>query len=494
MRLIRLTTREPTAVFDAAFNENLVFPPNSKIALQSVAAGVERKELILDGTNNSINYQIGTGTGRSDLNVEAGEYRANNIEELLRYIQKALNISCNFPNVPADGTNKMLGIEWNADKNDDKKVEIQYGIGKYGPHTTNWLFTGTQFTGDPQAPVFKSLSAAAVSDSSVNCILPYLLAKGNSFVRSRVNLLLAGAAVDPEEIGYIMGITKNLEATGATLSVADYYLAIHITEIGGVRTNRLFVNGVEDVTARNPSVAGDFIEIGINGGNFVANKYAAASQVAVPIGAAIPIPDGTLNGSLDNSVRPFFVFRGGNLNAAAENIRLTPSPFGPQPPDFQQPIDQLGDPPIPLSTTRGPNFFFFHSLELANFLGFPNQRIPVTGFNDLRVASYIATSEFPIPQEADAFLVLLDSLQLQSYDSFSKTQEPSGGQRRNILTVIPSSNTTGSLVYEPSYPTFIDLDNANPLLIRNIRARIVRNDYSPVAVEGLSSIVLLVDN
>jgi hypothetical protein len=107
MRLIRLTTREPTAVFDAAFNENLVFPPNSKIALQSVAAGVERKELILDGTNNSINYQIGTGTGRSDLNVEAGEYRANNIEELLRYIQKALNISCNFPNVPADGTNKM---------------------------------------------------------------------------------------------------------------------------------------------------------------------------------------------------------------------------------------------------------------------------------------------------------------------------------------------------------------------------------------------------
>jgi hypothetical protein len=127
-------------------------------------------------------------------------------------------------------------------------------------------------------------------------------------------------------------------------------------------------------------------------------------------------------------------------------------------------------------------------------LGYNNQRIPVSGFRIAYETDYIATSEFPIPQEADAFLVLLDSLQLQSYDSFSKTQEPSGGQRRNILTVIPSSNVTGSLVYEPSYPTFIDLDNANPLLVRNIRARIVRNDYSPVAVEGLSSLVLLVDN
>jgi hypothetical protein len=495
MRLIRLTSREPTAVFDATFNENLVFPPNSKIAVQSVAAGVERKELILDGTNNSLNYQIGTATFRNDLNVEAGEYKANNIEELLRYIQKALNLSCNFPKTPTpDGTNKMLGIEWNADKNDDKKVEIQYGIGRYGPHTTNWEFTGTQFTGTVQSPVFKSLSAAAVSDSSVNCIFPYLLAKGNSFIRSRVNLLTAGATVDPEEIGYIMGITKNLEATGANLSVADYYLAIHITIIGGNRTYRLFVDGVEDVGAQTAAPVGDFIEVGINGGNFVANRYAAGSQVAVPIGNAVPIPDGTLTGSLDNSVRPFFVFRGGNLNAAVENIRLTPSPFGPQPPDFQQPIDQLGDPPVPISSTRGPNFFFFHSLELANFLGFPNQRIPVTGFNDLRVASYVASSEFPIPQEADAFLVLLDSLQLQSYDSFSKTQEPSGGQRRNILTVIPSSNETGSLVYEPSYPTFIDLDNANPLLVRNIRARIVRNDYSAVEVQGLSSLVLLVDN
>lgn len=493
MRLIRITSREPTATFDSTFNENLILPPNSKIALQSVSAGVERKELVLDGSNNGLKFQIGTTTERDGLDVEAGIYKATNVDVLLRYIQRTLNRASDYRST--DGTNKMIGVEWNADKDNDKKVAIGYGIGRYGAHTVNWLFTNTQFTGGVVNPTFKSLGTAFTTGSENNCILPFLLSKGTGIIRSRATTLIDGAAGDPEAIGYVIGITKNLDASGATLALADYLVAIHITIVGGNPVYRRFVDGVEEVASQTPAdPANDFQEVGIFGGNFVSRYYRGGSQVPVEIGAPIPIPEGTFSGSQDNSVRPFFVFRGGNLHATCDAIRVTPSPYGLQPPDFAVPTSEVGAPPQPVDGTKGPNYFFFQSLELANFLGFPNQRIPITGTVNVNTITYTASSEFPIPQEADAFLVLLDNLQLDSYDSYSSTQEPSGGQRKNLLTVIPSSNETGTLVYEPSYPTFIDLNNQNPIFLRNIKARILRNDYSPVEVQGLSSIVLLVDN
>ena len=41
------------------------------------------------------------------------------------------------------------------------------------------------------------------------------------------------------------------------------------------------------------------------------------------------------------------------------------------------------------------------------------------------------------------------NLQIDSYDSFSDTQEQSGGQRKNILSIIPSTSQTARIIYEP---------------------------------------------
>ena len=500
MRLIRLTSREPTAVFDSAFNENLVLPPNSKIALQSVAAGVEQKDLIIDGTNNEIQYQIATGVGRN-IFVPEGQYRATNTDDLLRYITRELNKSCDYRTT--DARQKMLGIQWLAEKNQDKKVSIGYKIGRYGAHTNSWSFTNTSSI-QALSTTFRATEAVnPTTDNTRNCILPYLISRGNGFIRCRTGTLAVGTAADQEGVGYIIGLTDNLDATGADLDTDDFTYAIHVTIVGGQKLYRVYADGVYDPTYdtnMNTYVGDDddneHQEVTINGSTIDLNIYrtgtnAPTTLVSYQIADSTPPPAG----EVETKLRPFFVFRGGNVNANCNFIRATPSPYGDQPPDLQQPdIVGLGAPPRPPAASEGANFLFFESDQLSDFLGYRSQRIPLNGTIPAYTLNYIADSEFPIPQEADAFLVLLDSLQLQSYDSFSKTQEPSGGQRRNILTVIPASNTTGSLVYEPSYPTFIDLDNANPLLIRNIRARIVRNDYSPVAVEGLSSLVLLVDN
>jgi hypothetical protein len=89
--------------------------------------------------------------------------------------------------------------------------------------------------------------------------------------------------------------------------------------------------------------------------------------------------------------------------------------------------------------------------------------------------------------------VILDNIAIDSYDSYI-----SGGQyiesgRKNILAVVPKTNANGEVIYEPNYPTFIDLKNKEELLIRNIKARIVKSDYSPFAMRGLATMTILIE-
>ena len=89
-------------------------------------------------------------------------------------------------------------------------------------------------------------------------------------------------------------------------------------------------------------------------------------------------------------------------------------------------------------------------------------------------------------------LVQLMNLQIESYDSFSDTTIPAGGQRQNLLSIIPAT-VGGKIIYEPPYPTFIDLNNEQPIYLRNLNARVVREDYSTININGLGTLVLLIE-
>ncbi len=60
MRLLRLTTRQPTADFEATYNSDIVLEPNSKIALQSVSIDSDPVGGNVTSTNNQINFEINT--------------------------------------------------------------------------------------------------------------------------------------------------------------------------------------------------------------------------------------------------------------------------------------------------------------------------------------------------------------------------------------------------------------------------------------------------
>jgi hypothetical protein len=61
------------------------------------------------------------------------------------------------------------------------------------------------------------------------------------------------------------------------------------------------------------------------------------------------------------------------------------------------------------------------------------------------------------------------------------------------LAVIPQTNSTGKIVYEPKTQVFLNLENKEPINLRNISLRVVREDYESIQTVGLNTVVLLID-
>ena len=90
----------------------------------------------------------------------------------------------------------------------------------------------------------------------------------------------------------------------------------------------------------------------------------------------------------------------------------------------------------------------------------------------------------PVVKDSDNFLVVSDSLPLDSYDAstggFTKESQKIG-KRKNILMSIPvNDNNSGLVEYETNTPIFIDINNASAVNQKNLNFRLLRSDFSPI--------------
>ena len=90
----------------------------------------------------------------------------------------------------------------------------------------------------------------------------------------------------------------------------------------------------------------------------------------------------------------------------------------------------------------------------------------------------------PLVKDSDNFLVVSDSLPLNSYDAstggYSKESQKIG-KRKNILMTIPvNDNNSGLVEYESNTPIFIDINNASAVNQKNLNFRLLRSDFSPI--------------
>ena len=140
----------------------------------------------------------------------------------------------------------------------------------------------------------------------------------------------------------------------------------------------------------------------------------------------------------------------------------------------------------------------FDDIELANYFGFNSVVMNPLARTSVD-ATYIADNLFSKNIGTNTYLVELLNINISSYHTASATQQTNqeiGGGRKSILASIPISeriiNSSGQIQYEPNNPFYISLNNKFPLNLRNIKARIISNDFSPIQTDGISEMSILI--
>lgn len=494
MKILRLTTQSQNAIFDTSINDELLITPEAKIALQSLTLEQDDEFIVIDDTNDSFTYSVQNGQ-TTTINIPHQVVSFQNFNAFFSQFTRLLNNSINYNFTTP--YNALLAMEWKVDTNTTKKVVIEHKKGAVNEHVEMWkVGADVDRQGTDVWGLYVDKGAFSMEDYIYNMMSPKIVSQGNGFLRCQVNKALFNAAGAPRN-GFVIGLSKtNLgEITSAqfTQNMVDYGLSLNLTA-DGVGDYRIQQKGVFTDTGENLSYAGegndnnDYVEIVKNGSQIQAVIYdggAGFTQTVVNIGA--------IESNVD--LYPFIVFHNFTDYVSVRKVRTTISPFANQD-DLaaSQKVDQpilgvagLGAPPMP-TPGRTAQFINFDSIGLAEFLGFQNQRNPQSGTRLERNIQYIANEIFKPRFFVQSMIVEMLNLKLDSYDGLP-TQE----QRKSILAFVPQGNQDRITVYEPNNLNFIDLKNKEPLLLRNIKARIVQGDYSAVNLLGQASLVLLID-
>ena len=96
--------------------------------------------------------------------------------------------------------------------------------------------------------------------------------------------------------------------------------------------------------------------------------------------------------------------------------------------------------------------------------------------------------------QSDNFVVILDSQKLVSYDCSVDIRDVIDvkGKRANILATIPVNDNDGIIEFQANEVLFIDMDNKQPMAIKNLSLRVLDKELEPIQVEGLSVMTLLI--
>jgi len=499
MKLFRLTTRAETAFFDSDFNTQVEVPPDSQIALQSCSVAIVKPSVAIDSQNNGMEFQIATGVSRT-LNLTIDQLYNTNVLDLYGDMELSLNHVCDYKTT--DSTNKMLGIEWKVGQDTKKKTSIGYKKSTAGDYRHFWDFSVApnecKFTTTNNGTFGRATGGTATANPDCNCLFPKYISRGNGYIRARVGTWNDNGGVANTN-GMIIGLRSNFDTTNADFQQRDFAFGIKCgIDGGGNRVYSTIVGSAENIMALTPTYVGDnntgndYLEVTINGNRVDMNVYQG--------GSATPTTLQTVNYLDMAKLGPAMIFFGERGDASFLTVRVTPSPYDDATNFNQTTLGDPGDTSNPLTAPPGPtqgtandqNYLLFESIEVAEYLGYDNQRQPVSGTIEAREYNFVGEFGVQLAQDADALLVELMNLSLDSYDSYSTTILPQGGQRKNLLAVIPATNETGNIVYEPPYPTFLDLNNKDTLYLRNIKARVVRTDYSEVIQRGLGTLVVLI--
>jgi hypothetical protein len=248
---------------------------------------------------------------------------------------------------------------------------------------------------------------------------------------------------------------------------------------------KFIVNGVENPTTPTESVMptiGDVLEVAIFRGqiSFFIYRDGGAAEDYFIIKDGIPYDHQT-------DLYPLLLFVGSET--IMYNTQFTSDPYynitntttGPDIVDNNQAIL-----PIPSKQAATKCFLQFISPDLATVLGFRKSRYPDAGFESKAEPTFLAELPFSLRDFSESYVVELLNIKLDSMDSLTQGQ-------RSILYLIPQlSQIKEHVVFQVPQLIFLNINNRDELSLREIRARVLKNNLTQFTCYGLSELVLII--
>ena len=508
-KLIRITTTDSNGVFDSQYDDDIVLEPNSEIALQSVA--FKTGEILqVDSNDNAIEFSVGGSSHTAFLTT--GTFSVANIRDLLTDMQNKMNRQSLLSN------SKEFGLQYKVYVNKDDKVEFMalqdpmVGQPMLSMSSSLTADLGNQveyFNVDKPTSATDVLVASTdpspvvinLNHSLAYSIVPFTKACG-------VHRMRIADMADGAQNGFCIGLTKNISALrNQVLADADVECAINITDKSqfyNVKTTALgpyapSTKGPNKVTDSPNSDGNDVIELAMEAGVVKLRVHTNQSG-----GTTFELGSYSYDFDLNSDLYPFIsLFRDDSL-IAVDQCNHTVDPY-----IQRNPTNQVGGKThvhTGLSVVNipdGNSVVRFkassnHSL-LFNALGFSTNIFYDIVASELRNIAIGNSRTFTIVS-ANNYLIELLNFPIESYDSFDDYN--SAGSKRgrsNIIATVPINESTGAVAlgivqYEPNNIHYISLSNRERRLFRNVRARIVNDDYSAIDTFGMSAITLLLKN
>lgn len=488
MRIVRLSTENRNAIFDNNFNTDIILKPYSKVALQNLSLETEKESLVINAENNEYQFSIGdTGIITGELPQQT--YSHDNSQLLLSDFQYSLNQK-------VGGTTPEIGLEWKVNTNRQNKVDIHYKRGLDQEHFNKITLDNGQFevlnTGTSPNTIFEGSIVDPSGTPFNECYMTIndrYLALGGGRISCKINNILPPHGGNVNNDGIIFGLTNvNPSSIGAGADFETSNITYAIFAKNSSANYEYFHNGVKKTNGAVIPVDFD-AEGSPNNDSLVIQKRNGKYVLEIEKGLGTqtlktldPVAVG-----INEELYPFVIFRRGEISIS--RFRATLSPFQHEQ-QTEVRDNTLLTQPTPPQQDLSPqtHYFNFGSISLANFLGYNNQINPQEGlFPPTSNFNLVADNEYEPIDVADSFIVeMMGNISLSSYDGLKSV-------RKSILAVIPESdnNANGSVIFDAKEKVFVDINNVNPITLRNVKTRVVKNDYTPLDIKGEATMTLI---
>jgi len=475
VKLIRLKSDQDKLFFNNNIQSDLIIKPNSKIALQNVSFKKTVESITVDSTNKKIVYD--NGDGDTTINLTESTYDNTDFKNLLTDMKNKLNESLNSTN-PSD-----IGAEFDVRINSSNKmaIETEYAI-QINP--TNRFGTVNIDKSDPTA-IFKNAGGNAW-DANIgsNSLSAFDGKNGCGIFRAQIGFL--GSA----GFGFYIGLSETEpQDMAGDFTPNNCQFVINAEHSGTVYrfvdpANTTLTNSTltpETVAQPDPNNENDILAIEASEGKIELKIYNASNPAGIILTGTTP--QEYLG---DKPLYPIIGFY--NNDCHVKDIQYTYIN------DFAL-SNEIDVKQIQVSATLTPpqqddsiqiKSFDFESTPFARSLGYDYRSLTDT----VSEMNFIADKSVRFFDDTECYLVEALNLNFDSYDG-AKGQE----KRRNLLAVIQNirDRNQPDVLFDSNSLTYIDLNNPQPLPLRNLQFRIINSDEDDVDVDGFSNMTLLLD-